>query len=153
LFGQGSLKITQSNLVNLGAIRGLYDVMHVGKGDTGADGIGAVDLRLDNSTLTLTRGRYFNRGIQVRALARIENIWNAPDSPITGTVIGSARPLRDIKLPYFADADKIMNALQQNLTTVRIEGTLRRYHVVPISLYEAGETVQKLVIGEVQQKE
>jgi len=152
LFGEGQIKVTESNLVNLGAIRGVYDLMHIGADNAKADGFGGAKLRLDNNTLTISNARYFNRGVQIRALAEIKNIWSVPDSGVVGTVVGSARPLRDIKLPYFADADKIMNALQANLTTVRVEGTLREYHVIPISLFEAGETVQKLVLGEVQKQ-
>jgi hypothetical protein len=152
LFGNGSVKITDSNLVNLGAIRALYNLMHIGADSASNNGLGSFDLRLDNNTLTLENARYFNRGVQVRARAELKDIWNLPDSPLDGVVIGSLRPLKDIKLPYMADADRILNALQQDLTAVRVKGSARRYEVVPISLDQAGETMRNVILGEVEKK-
>lgn len=152
LFGDGSVKITDSNLVNLGAIRALYNLMHIGADSATNNGFGSFDLRLDNNTLALENARYFNRGVQVRARAELKNIWNLPDSPLDGVVIGSLRPLKDIKLPYMADADRILNALQQDLTAVRMKGSARHYEVVPISLDQAGETMRNVILGEVEKK-
>ena len=81
LFGSGSLTLTQSNLVNLGAISGLYAVMHIGKDSSGNDGDGAIDLRLDNNTLTLQNARYFNRGVDVRANVAIAQYLARPGQP------------------------------------------------------------------------
>jgi hypothetical protein len=152
LFGEGTIRVTESNLTNLHAVQATYDYMNVGKGNARNDGQGQADLRLDNNTLLLTSARYFNRGVQLRAQATLRDIWNIPDSPLDGTVIGFLRPLKDIKLPYFADADRIFSALQQSVTTVKLTGTAREYHVAQSSLSEAGDTMRKLLAGEMQQK-
>ena len=149
LFGQGSVSVYESNLANLGAIRGLYNLMHLGQPD-GNTGAGGFNVRLDHNIVSLENARYFNRGVEVRAAAMIHNVWHLPDSPLEGTLIGSLRPLKDIKLPFFADADHVMNALQQNVTTVKVMGTARKYDVVPSSFNEVGDTMRGLLLGEVQ---
>ena len=85
-------------------------------------------------------------------MSLLHNIWHAPDSPLDGAVVGSARPFKDIKLPYAGDVDSIFSVLQQNLTAVKVTGTVRESHVAPISLSEAGDTIHNVILGEVEKK-
>ena len=68
-----------------------------------------------------------------------------------GFVVGSARPLKDLKLPLLADVDQIMGVLQQDLTTVKLDGPLEHggnAKLVPFG--EAGAALKRFIVGEVQ---
>jgi hypothetical protein len=151
LFGEGVVRITDSNLTNMRAVDKAYDYMNADKKAARATGVGNLSLRLDNNTLVMDKAIYFNQGIQLRAQATVQEVWRAPDSPVNGVVVGTLRPLKDVKLPMFSDADRIMNALQQYVTPLRITGTLENYEVAPSNLAAVGDTMQKLIVGEAQQ--
>ena len=129
----------------------LYDALRVSTAPKKPIGHGSLDLTLENSTLTLRELRYFNRGVEARAASiSIANIFKLPDSPLDGYIVGSARPLADIKLPFFADVDQILTVLQSGLTTVKIEGTVRnpKAKIVPFS--EVSDALRRLLIGDVK---
>jgi hypothetical protein len=109
-------------------------------------------MRLEGHDLQVARLRYFNRGVEVRGAGTIHDIWKMPDSSLDGWAVGSARPLKDVKLPFFADADQIFAALQTNATTFRVDGTVRKPKAAPAALREVGEAMRALIIGDVQQR-
>ena len=77
------------------------------------------------------------------------DVWHIPHSPIGGYIVGSARPLSALKLPFLADVDQIMSVLQSNLTTVKIEGTLEKYKAEPATFSDVGDALKRFMRGQV----
>jgi hypothetical protein len=136
-----NVRIENSDLGNFSPIARLYDAMHLGGGPRTPTGHGAVSAHMEEGKLHVTRLYYFNRGIEARGVATVDQVWNLPDCPLDGTVIGTARPLKHIKLPLFAEADAILASLQNSLTTIGFGGTLRNpggFYIVSLKML-AGE--------------
>lgn len=150
VFGQAQLDVSQSDLVQMPVLTVLYNAMRLGTASSKPMGTGHFELRLDGPRLDLTQAKYFNRGAEVRALATFSNIYAGKDCPLTATVIGSARPLKDIKLPYMADVDKILESIQSNITSYAVTGTPDNYLVQPITFAAINTSLKRLLFGEVQ---
>jgi hypothetical protein len=69
---------------------------------------------------------------------------------VHATLVGSARPLKDLRLPFMADIDEILSAVQANVTTVRVEGIVRQPKVRTATFDEIGEEMQQVLLGEVK---
>jgi hypothetical protein len=150
VFGDVFLSLSQSDLANLDAIRLMYDLMRVGSAGTQPSGTGAMRGRLENNTLHVTGFRMFNRGVDVRGVGDISELFSLPDSSVRATLVGSARPLKDLRLPFLADVDQILSVVQANVTTVRIEGTVRQPKVRTATFDEIGEEMRQILLGEVK---
>jgi len=148
-FGDGNVQIRNSDLANAKAVKPLYDANNVSLDGRAPTGRGEMHARLEASTLTFDSVRYFNRGLEIRAQPTISDVWHMPDSPLSGTAVGSARPLRDIHLPLLADVDQVLNVLQSNLTTVELGGTVRDPDVRPIPFSEVNSDMKRFLLGDV----
>jgi len=146
----GTLSLRQSNLANFGPITFLFDVMHLGQNVRTATGSGNLALHMEDGTLHVLDLHYFNRGIEVRGVATIDQMWKVPDSPLHGSALGAARPLRDIRLPLFAETDALFSALQGALTAVQFDNTLRKPgNFQQLRLNQLGSEIRGLLLGEV----
>ena len=113
---------------------------------------GTLDLSLQNSNLSLDRAHYFNRGAEVWSSGvTVRNIWNVPNSPIEGYVVGSARPLSALKLPFVADVDQILAVLQSSLSAVKIEGTVGEPKVTQSTFADVGAGLKQFLTGQVNE--
>jgi hypothetical protein len=151
VLGRGRVQITESDLGNVDALALLYQATRLGTATTQPIGNGSLDVSLEASTLFLRDIRYFNRGVEARSSSiEIRDVWAMPRSHAFGFVAGSARPLKDLKLPFLADVDEIMGVLQQNLPTVKLDGPLEHggnAKIVPFG--EAGDALRRFIVGEV----
>jgi hypothetical protein len=154
VFGDVSVELSESDLGNFDPIGFLYDLMNVGggRGGAGPAGRGRISARLDNESLQVTNFYLFNRGVEIRGAGAIDEIFALPDSPIAGTLVGTARPLAALRLPFMADVDEILAVLQANATTVQVSGTLREPGVRATTLDEVSDTVRALLLGDVQRE-
>ena len=151
MFGDVNVELSESDLGNFDPIGFLYDVMNVA-GRDGRGGHGRVNARLDNESLQVTDFYLFNRGVEVRGAGAIDEIFGLPESPIAGTLVGTARPLSALRLPLMADVDQILSVLQANATTVQVSGTLREPDVRLTTLDEVSDAVRALLLGEVRRE-
>lgn len=144
-----NVRIDNSDLGNFSAISFLYNAMHLGGGPRTPTGHGTVSAHMEMGKLHVSRLYYFNRGIEVRGVATVDQLWNLPDCPLNGSAIGTARPLKNIKLPLFAEADAILSSLQGTLTNVMFDNTLRnpgKFRLV--SLAQLGGELRGILLGE-----
>jgi hypothetical protein len=148
--GDFHARLTKSDLVNIPTVNLLYSVLSVKLGPLAPAGRGFVDARLEGERLEIPAVRYFDRGVDLWAEAAVVNVFRGADSPIVGTAAGSARPLKDLKLPFMADVDQILRALQGAVATAAIEGTLRDPTPRVIPFAEAGEAFRRFMVGEVK---
>jgi hypothetical protein len=151
-FGEADLRLTRSDLINVGAFTFLYNLLNVGTDTREPQGEGEVRLRLEGENVSLTRMNYFNRGVEVWALGQFTNVWAMPDSGVEATVVGTARPFRNLEIPLLADVQDILSILQRDLTTVRVSGTIDEHAIVQASFQQLGETMRNILVGDAQTK-
>lgn len=152
LLGDGRVEISESDLVNIRALRLIYDAASLGTSPKSPNGHGSLDFSLQRSALSLDRVYYFNRGVEAwSSNLTIRDIWDAPNSPIDGYVVGSARPLSALKLPLLADADQILSVLQSGLTTVKVSGMLGDTEVTLGTFADVGGGLKQFLTGQVQE--
>ena len=148
----GSLKLRDSNLANFGPIAFLYNAMRLGQDVRTPTGYGSVALHMEQGKLHVSNLYFFNRGIEVRGVATADKMWNLPDNPIHGSAIGTARPLKNIHLPLFAEADAILSALQGELTSVEFKGTVKnpvKDYIRLLRITQLGDEIRGLLLGDV----
>jgi hypothetical protein len=151
MFGSVSLQIHDSDLGSFGPFAVLYDTMHLGGTAGKKVGTGSVEARYDNDNVIISSLRYYNRGVDAYGLATINNISRYPNCPLGGELVGTYSPLKSIKLPFFADADKIFSVLQANLTSIVIGGTIAKPSYLPESAADIGATMRNFLLGDVTQ--
>jgi len=152
IIGTGRLSIARSDLGEIAALKLLYDTMSLGSQPKEPNGTGTLSLALEGSTLTLNNIHYFNRGAEAWSNnLTISDIFDAPHSPMSGFVVGSARPLTALKLPLLADVDQILSVLQSNLTTVRINGTIANPDVRTATFSDVGSGLKQFLTGQVNE--
>lgn len=134
LFGEARLALADSDLATLPVISTVYNLLNLRLGPRQPTGRGEVRVRLEGDALEITRMQYFNRGADITASLRVDNIWLAGDSPISGFAVGSVRPLRELDIPFIS-VDRMLGALQSGAASVEMRGTLadRQIRVVPFT--------------------
>jgi hypothetical protein len=148
--GEANVRLTDSDLINIDAVNLLYTVLSVKYGQTQPTGRGWATARLEGERLEIPTVRYMNRGVDVWANAAVVNLFQGAKSPIEGTAAGSARPLKDLKLPFMADVDAVFKALQGGLATVSLEGTVGEPTPRVIPFAAASGAFRRFMLGEVK---
>lgn len=149
-FGDATVKLEHSDLANYSVISSLYDLMSIKFFSTEPAGRGTIAARLEGPNLNITRFYYFNRGVEARATGTVFDIWNMPDSKLIADVVGSVRPLRDLKLPFIADVDKLLTALQGTLATIHVEGTVHDPKIRSVPFAGISSSLRELILGDVR---
>ncbi|HEV8604124.1 MAG TPA: hypothetical protein VGQ99_02085 [Tepidisphaeraceae bacterium] len=147
--GAAEVRLTRSDLANNAIIGAVYDAMRLRIGPDEPNGTGRASLRLEQGVLHLTNLYYRNRGAEIRASGQALDILRGGDSPIRGYVVGSARPLRELKFPFFAEADDILNALQKSVTTFHVTGRLHDPILQSAGFNEIGSDLRGFILGDV----
>ena len=150
IHASGQLRLEESELANSDIIGAVYSALRFKVGGEPA-GTGEAHLRLEEGELTLSRLIYRNRGLEIRASGRLHDILLGPDSPMSADVVGSARPLRDIRLPFVADLDKVLSVLQGHVSAIQVDGTLRDPRPRSGALIDIGDELRRMILGDVQE--
>jgi hypothetical protein len=123
-FGQGALRISQSDLAGTGPIAFIYGILHVLHNPNKPTGVGAIDFNIQGRDAIVTSMRYFDRGAEVRISGLIHDLPSLPHSPLNLVALASARPLSNLNIPGLSDIDQALSAIQRNALTVEITGYL-----------------------------
>jgi hypothetical protein len=153
VYAEGALTLSRTNLLNFGPFAFLYNAANLFHNDRTALGDGNVEFHLERGKLSIEHLRYFNRGTEIRAVATIGQIWNIPNSPISGTGFVTGRPLKDLKLPFLSDFDSVFVAIQSSLalTGARIDGTLKNHRLIgPIGVTDMTDEMRRFLVGDVK---
>jgi|GEM_PF-4270467 len=149
LSGRASIRLSEANLINSDIIGSLLTAMGKRPEPAAPTGQGTFRVRIEDGKLLLQQGVYRNHGVEIYAAQfRVLDLFTADDWPISGYVVGSARPIRDIKLPFMDDLDDLLHALQGTITTMKVEGTVRKPTVTPATLSELGGSVRDILLNE-----
>ena len=87
-------------------------------------------------------------GIEIRMAGTIDDVLNPRQAMIAASGVVLARPLSQIRLPFFAEADDILSAVQSTAgtDTYRASGLLLDPNVVPVAWEQMGETLRVLLV-------
>ena len=169
LSGSGRLDLSDADLKGVGVLNKLVGAAakkeedrkaKTGKdegygADPNATGHGTVRFQLEADALRVTSLDLLVEGIQIQGAPVVSNLSALPKSELSGVVIAAARPLGNIKLPFFADADQILGALQQSAASFRLKGTLENLgpgSLEQTSIADAGGTLKEILTGEAAKK-
>jgi hypothetical protein len=147
----GDLYIGDTDLGNFGPIAFLYNLMHLGKNIRKPTGYGTIALHMERGNLHISNLDYFNRGIEVTGVALISEIWKLEKAPIEGSAVGSLSPLKDIKLPVFAEVGALLTQSQRGLTAVIFKGTVAHpgsVYLKQLGLSELGSELRGILLNE-----
>jgi hypothetical protein len=152
LTGGGHANILDADLVNLKAIRPLYDILQVSGGGLQPVGTGGVDFDLQAGTARVNSFRFYNRGIDAHGLLTVGpiDLTDVMSTRIGGQVVGTASLFKNSRLPFLSDFDSTFSALQSNLTTINIKGTLDSPSVAAATADEIGSQLQQLITGDAE---
>ena len=77
-----------------------------------------------------------------------------PDSPVEGTAVGTARPFRDIRVPFLStyDLDTLLTVLQTDLTTSRMTGTVRAPIIESLAFSDVSEGMRMFILGDFEKE-
>ncbi len=103
------------------------------------------EFRLENGDLQLTDGTAYVDGVELRGNVRVENIFAGQDAGLRGQVVVLAQPLRELKLPFFAQAQEVFDAVQASAFAVELHGTIGEPRPVQKTLAEIGEVLGVLL--------
>jgi hypothetical protein len=148
--GDFNVRIAESDLANVSFVNVLYSVMSVKLAKEAPSGHGYLTARLEGQRLEIPSMRYQNRGVDVWMSGTILDVFKGRDAPVEATAAGSARPLKDLKLPFMADVDQVLKALQGGLATVEITGNVGKPVTKVIPFAAAGDTFRRFMLGEVR---
>ncbi len=153
LTGGGHADLVDADLVNLKAIRKLYDILQASAGGLQPVGRGGADFDLQASTIRLNSFRFYNRGVDAHGLLTLGPV-DGNDilaSRIGGNVVGTERLFKGSRLPLISDFDQTFSALQSNLTTINVRGTLGSPIIGQGALDDISSQLQQLIVGDAQQ--
>jgi len=142
----GSLKLTlkESNLMNNKVIATLYNSMNLRLGKKSL-GHGKAELRFRGTKLQISDFYYYNRGAEIRGTGVVRDLREGKNSTVEGIVLATARPLKDVGLPGTNVLDKFLYLAQEDMTAVKVEGTLTNVKVELVALPELQATLRKLL--------
>ncbi len=149
LFGRSRMELSQSDLIALPGFAQVFSALRLDIGTIDPSGVGVAELRLEGNALEIYRITYFNRGTDIIARLRVEDIARGDQSEITGLAIGAVRPLAGVSLPFLDLLDRLIDAAQRDTASVRIRGTVREPQTEVVPLRELMGAVERLIRGEV----
>jgi hypothetical protein len=151
--GEGKVTLENSDLANVKMIAALYNMLRTDVRTP--TGHGSLTFRLEKSNAYITAFRYFNRGVEVRAVGEVRHLDRGRDATVRATAYGSIRTLKDVKLPIIRsivpDLDQIVSAIQQNGVSVFVSGTVFKPKVDPVLFSDLGAQMRELLIGDYRQ--
>ena len=151
LYADGEVRLRAANLDQYKPINGLLAQMGKAADSGQSRATGDVRLHLERGDLSVTQMHYFNKGLEIRAVASVENIWNLPNSPLNGTAVGSLLPLSQTRMPLLADVNAILGAVQNTiLKSIVIENTVRDPKWHPILFGDVGGDLKRMIVGDVR---
>ncbi len=145
-FGQGSIRITNSDLIHTTIMAALYSLLHVQTGTVAAVGHGHATWRLENGNAHITYLHYTDRGASTLATGTISDIWKMPESTISGYVVGTVQPFGNIHIPFVPQTKAILDALESNVSTIEVGGTWQNPKATPVAFKQLDDAIHETFI-------
>lgn len=151
LSGRIEGRLSNSNLINNTVIGSIYRSLVLGAQPSKPQGRGTIELHPRGARLEIDSFYYFNEGIEVRGSGVIEDIERGMESPVSGLVFGTTRPLGNINLPGVAELDDLMGVLLLGSAAVEVDGTLGDVETKVVPVPEVTDAIRSLIWSQRQQ--
>jgi hypothetical protein len=148
IYAEGGVRLTDSDLANVPGFAELYNALHLALGPQAPSGKGRASFRIEGQTFSLLDARYFNRGVEAFASGSSTNIWSGKQAGLDYVIVGTVRPLKNIDLPFMADMDAVLSAIQGALTSMRVTGTIEQPNATPMAFGDLGGDILGMILGE-----
>jgi hypothetical protein len=149
-FGQGSMRIDQSDLAGTGPIAFIYNILHIFHSANKPTGNGAIDFNIQGRDAIVTSMRYFDRGAEIRISGLVHDLPNLPHSGLNLVALASARPLKLLNIPGLSDIDQALSAIQRNALTVQITGYLDQPKEKEVLFQDVTNDLRNMLFGSFQ---
>lgn len=143
LNGGGTLRVRHGRLATIDLFQAILEAVNIIPIQT-RDEVDA-DFRLEAGDFRVTGARALVNSVEIRGNLTIRKLFAGEEAPIEGQVIVLAQPLGQFNLPFFAEAQEILDAIQSNATALNIDGRLGRPRVLPTSFEVIGNTIGALL--------
>lgn len=138
---RGRFSIQGARLSGIPGLSAVFSAANAGP--TTAEPVGSAEMsfRLEQDRLAVPRLTVFDRGTYLEGYAiELRGLSAWPETELQGFALASARPLRDVRIPVLSsllnDVDQVINALQREVTAVRIGGTVLAPKAAQVGLGE-----------------
>jgi hypothetical protein len=150
IVADGYVGIHEGKLVNFEPIRRLFQQLGVAPRGMDEPGVGEGRMRVlyEGGLLRVSGVEYFENGIDMRAFATVSNLAAGKSAPVNGQIVGSLRPFKELKIPFMATADEILNLIQSSVTPIRIFGTVGDIKAEPGFVGDAKGALRELFTGQ-----
>lgn len=145
LSGRIHLSLAESDLINNTVVGSVYKALAFGLISSKPSGYGNAELYVEGTKLVINSFYYFNEGVEIRGSGEIQDFTKGADSPITGLVFGTTRPLKGLDLPGISELDELMQALQVGSAVVEVAGTLGNAETKVVPLPNVTEPIRNLI--------
>ena len=151
LSGGGEIHLTNSDLVRTRIVGAVLSAMNLTSDNVEPQGQGTIKLTAHGQRFEITSFEYYNRGIEIRGAGAVQDFTQGKASPISGFVTGSARPLRQSRIPGTRELDQLLKGLQAGLTSVKVEGTLGQPEPRIVTMTEIHDAFRALLQVQIQE--
>jgi hypothetical protein len=145
LYGSGNVRISKSDVGNSKLFSQIYRFLNLQFGQRAPDGHGYAELRLQGDLLEINNARYRIGGAEIRMNGTVNQLWEAPNSPIHGRAIASVQPFADWKIPLIKEASQFFATIQSSVAAFNISGTIGDPHTTFAAVSEAGDIFKDLL--------
>ena len=145
LSAQADLFLDHSDLASNGIINTLYNAVNLSLDQSQPTGVGHIKLRAESSKLHVPSFYYFNRGMEVRGAGAIDDLRLGKNSPVSGYALATTSPLKGVTLPGINELNEMMNAIQKQVATIQIHGTLAEPQPELVAFPKVSAALQRLL--------
>ena len=153
--GGGPARIVNADLIHIPAIGTLYKLTGHDGGGLQPGGRGGLNLAIEAGSVRINGLRFLNRGLEAKGLLTVGPIDTADvkASALGGQVVGTLQDLKGSRLPLISDFNDNFAALQSNLTTLNVRGTLGAPKITAAGADEIGSGLRELLVGDAQKQQ
>lgn len=145
LNGEGTLQVRRGELRDFNLFQRPIELINALTKTPQYDSVDA-KFRLEQGHGYIDSLAAFVDGTEIRMSGRLYDVLDPGITQIEASGVVFAKPLAQIPLPFFREADEIFSVIQSNATAFRATGPLKDPRVDLASFSEIGETLRVLLI-------
>lgn len=145
LNGEGTISVTRGELRNFNLFQRPIELINAITQTPQYDSVDA-KFRLEQGHGYIDSLKAFVDGTEIRLAGHLYDVLDPGVTRIEASGVVFAKPLAQIPLPFFREADEIFSVIQSNATAFKASGPLRDPSIEQALFSEVGETLRVLLI-------
>jgi hypothetical protein len=151
LSGEAGLSVSRGELADFKLFRGPLNFVNVLTRTPQYDSVDA-RFRLEQGNGYLDSLEAHIDGTEMRMAGPLYDVLDPDETRIDFSILVLLKPLAQIPLPFFREADDIFSVIQSNATALRAQGPLKDPTFSLAAFNEIGETLRVLLIPAVKRR-